>query len=390
MKRLLQRERLDALPAWAALLAGALAFLGIGLLLLQLTWWFTFGLLGSAGLLIWLALSAQPATQLTIFIKPAEVPPILPIPDIPYEPVEPSKDARPAADGTNDALQKQLQELQETYAALHQEHQQLQQKVSDAKRLNPRFTKILHNVVVIGASGSGKTAIVLKLTHPYTRALLEIVSSPWEERFDRTAIVVQNGRKGTCMEHVLSFRVFNGEHKVRAQSEMIYMQRTDYRHEEPGLFRRNGVQGLVLVVDITVQKNSETGGDPRSLGFSQERINDHQDRYFDEKTLQFLVEPIRTSLQVLVLFINKSDCLQGLPGTPTAQGHTRDSVDALIEERFSRITKALQQWNIPVEVIVGSAYTDAGLTRLYSTLVNHILPTEVAEVHGDSISPPRP
>lgn len=278
----------------------------------------------------------------------------------------------------SDSLRSKLSQLHDERTQLQEDMTQQQSRMEELRRRHAPFRKLLHNVCVIGIAGSGKTGLISKLVNPGPVSIKGLMGSGLEERFDRTALVSQNNREGR-VEHVISFRVFGGEYKVQAQKALIDMCRTDYQLIQPDLFRRHKVQALVFVVDIAYQADKEKSKDPRAHRFDQARIDEQINKYFNEQAIQFLVEPIRDGLQSIVLFINKFDRLEV---DPAVHGRRSEQVEEWVKERYLALINTLRKYtqnHIPVEIIVGSALTDAGLSRLFSTLARDILEKEIRD-----------
>lgn len=243
----------------------------------------------------------------------------------------------------------------------------LEQEIHKIQISNPRTQRIIYNVGVIGMNGSGKTALIKKLTDPCFEdfAILQCSSRypQWEER---TVVTQYDSRSYTRTEHVLRFIEWAGEFLIEAQSDMLNMCRPDYYSESGGTIVNAGIQALVLVVDLAwLAGDSPADAAPRNQVFSKARIQQQNSEYFSPDAMNFLLnERILHYLQRVVVFINKADCMEG----------RYHEIEDRAQQYFAELISVIQNRTPNVDVVVGSASTDLGLHRLVSSLATQILP----------------
>lgn len=278
-------------------------------------------------------------------------------------------------EGEANSLKQSLDQAERDKISLEQFKGQLELQLErerrdaqDARMMNPSFKRLIYNIATIGASGSGKSALLNKLVDP---AFLHIqgLSATTRESMDRTVIVSLNVKKHLRTEHVLRFYEWGGEYLVEAQSDMLNMCRPDYRLDENGLVRHAGIQAMVFVVDLAYPSQQPELANPQKHVFSRERIQKQVNDYFSFHAIKFLLnERILPYLQIVILFVNKCDRLDG--------NNLSELEEKVTKEYFNELIMGLRNRAPAVEVIVGSAYTEAGLHKLFATLTTHVLPRD--------------
>lgn len=270
-----------------------------------------------------------------------------------------------------------------TVISLRKQVEDLARERDDIRTKNPRFRKLTFNVGVIGIVGSGKTGLCLRLTDPLFKDINGTAPSNHEIDYDCSVVVVTNKRDSSRFEYVFRFREWGGEKLIEAQSDMLRYCDPARPTDVEGASVARGMQALVFVVDLAGPAIPVPGREPvdrRGHIFNRERIRAQIERYFDQRSLRFLLnQTIQTHLQTVVLFINKADTLPGGPekAEEDAKAHYQDLIVNL-GGIYSKL-----------HVIVGSVNTDAGLLKLYSHLVESILPAEVKKQRplGRSLEP---
>lgn len=282
-----------------------------------------------------------------------------------------------------DSARDDSQRHQSSGADAEQRIQECKAEIQRIRQHHPAFQRIIYNIGVVGISASGKTALVTKMVNPGFRDIKGLGQSPRQEIHDRTAIVTHRVKEHKRIEHVFRFHVWAGEAKVAAQTEMLNICRPEYYEEKPEVVRRAYLQALILVVDVAQpeQPSQDLYGAPSLHEFSKERIDDQINRYFSEDAVEFFLnDQVRPKLHVIVLFINKFDRALHL-------GSNYESAqNVLLEEYFSGLIKTLRKHagRVPVEVVVGSAHTDAGLHEIFCQLAVRILEKDLREAEPSS------
>lgn len=243
----------------------------------------------------------------------------------------------------------------------------LTKDILEIKRANPTFQRVVYNVGFIGIASSGKSVIVLKMVDPSFQEFNTIKPTDVVELYDRTVVVQQHPRDFRRQQHVFRFREWGGEHLVRAQTDMLNLSQAAARIEKENLLELDGMHGIVFVVDLGLFPD----GTPIELRhttphvLSETRIKEQYTKYFNENAIKFLLnDKVLNSCHAVVLFINKCDLLDQFP---------HDEVEHAAEEYYRELIMLLRSRFADLVVIVGSANTEAGLHRLYATLVSKIL-----------------
>jgi len=249
-------------------------------------------------------------------------------------------------------IEKTVQEAQEQKHNIELERDQLLRQVETLK-LQPRneMVRRVYNIVTVGVSQCGKTALTLKWANPLFR--LKDVMPTQFVKYERT-VSRQFAKTGPIVEHVFEIRDWGGEHMSNAFIE---------------LFTLESVNGMLIVVDLGT---TEEGPDGRPVvRFSQERVR-QQIEAFPEATLRLCFnERIVSHCKTFTLFINKSDALSG------------DL--SMIEERalelyapLINILRKLQRecGMVDIEILVGSASSGHNTQNLFAHFIEKILPSD--------------
>lgn len=286
------------------------------------------------------------------------------------------------------SVQTELRKSEQEIGKIKQYQQQLEaraqikeREAQEAKMLNPAFKRLVYNIAVVGVSTSGKTALISKLVDPCFMNIQGLTSTTIEQQ-DRTVTVSLNVKKHLRTEHVLRFYEWGGEYLVKAQSDMLTMCRPDFRIDENGLVRHAGIQAMILVVDLAQPKQDPDVANPDKHEFSKDRISRQIHEYFSFNSIKFLLnERILPYLQLVILFVNKVDRLNG---------NQHAEMEAAAKDHFKDLIMGLRNSASKVEVIVGSAYTEFGLHRLFSVLATSVLPREAWDGSLRPIEPETP
>jgi len=245
------------------------------------------------------------------------------------------------------ALATHNQQLQSTVAALEAEKTKMlgwlehtegdldYYKTEIESRLK-RERKI-YKILTLGLKATGKSSLTLKWANP--RVDLNTIEGTKIERYERTVSRVRV--RDALVEHVFEIHDWGGEHIVDAQQELIIEE----------------VHGILMVVDLG-------GKDAQQV--DMERVSE-QLAEFNPRTIKFFFSPKTVaSCKTVVLFINKSDLVQGSPAH--AEEHAKAVYAPLIEtlQRYATQTH--------VKVLVGSASYGHSTHLLFSHFVEHILP----------------
>lgn len=245
-----------------------------------------------------------------------------------------------------------LQEATEQKNARDAECVALQRQI-EALKLQPRneIVRRVYNLVTVGVSQCGKTALTLKWANPLFR--LRDVTPTQFVKYERT-VSRQFAKTGPIVEHVFEIRDWGGEHMSNAFIE---------------LFTLESVNGMLIVVDLG---ETEQGKEGRStVRFSEERIR-RQIEAFPEATLKLCFnERIVSHCKTFTLFINKSDALPG----------DLEEVDRRARELYAPLIDTLHRLQrdsgmVDIEVLVGSASSGHNTQNLFAHFIEKILPAD--------------
>jgi len=245
---------------------------------------------------------------------------------------------------------------------------QLAKERDELRKVHPKYHRLTFNIGVIGRRGTGKTGLCLRLTDPLFHDLNTTQTSPRGVIYEHPVVTSVNKQTATRTEHYFKFVEWGGEYMIEAQNDLLRLCDPGRSQEGEGATARVGVQALILVVDLTAPEEIGDKQKGAPLQINETRIREQIDQHFDQASLKFIINStLKTYLQTVVVFINKVDVLLGSPKEQEEEARRRYN-DLLVN--VSRVYPH-------VHVIVGSVSTDAGLLKLYSHLVERILPEEV-------------
>jgi hypothetical protein len=202
----------------------------------------------------------------------------------------------------------------------------------------PKTDRKVYKILTLGIKASGKSCLTLKWANP--RVNLGTIEGTKIERYERT--VSQVLVNDTLVDHVFEVHDWGGEHIVDALQDLM----TEEFH------------GLLMVVDLGSKDARQI--DPQRIAMQIEEFNPHALKFFfGPRTV--------TSCKTVVLFINKSDLIEGSPA----------NVEAKAKALYARLIDGLQRFatQIDVKVLVGSASYGHSTHILFSHFVEQILPT---------------
>ncbi|PSM32201.1 hypothetical protein BVG81_001440 [Haliangium sp. UPWRP_2] len=249
-------------------------------------------------------------------------------------------------------LQRSLDVAQEERRKVESEQQQLLRQIETLKQ-QPRneMVRRVYNIVTVGVSQCGKTALTLKWANPLFR-LRDVMPTQFV-KYERT-VSRQFAKVGPIVEHVFEIRDWGGEHMSNAFIE---------------LFTLESVNGMLIVVDLGT---TEGGPDGRPVVcFSPERVK-QQIEAFPEATLRLCFnERIVSHCKTFTLFINKSDALSG----DLAQ------IEAQALELYAPLINILRKLQresgmVDIEILVGSASSGHNTQNLFAHFIEKILPPD--------------
>lgn len=231
---------------------------------------------------------------------------------------------------------------------------ELRLRVEEAQR-NPTqsIVRRAYNIVTIGISSSGKTALTLKWANPLFR--LQDATPTQFLKYERT-VSRQVTKGGPTVEHVFEIRDWGGEHMESAFMELVTMK---------------SVNGLLIVVDL-----GRIIEDPKHKGRStvvldEERIKAQIETFHPAALRFFFTDHILSYCKTFVLFINKSDALSGLP----------DEIERKAMELYKPLIDSLRKFQrgdglVDIQVIVGSAHSGHNTQNLFAHFIEKILPQD--------------
>ena len=239
----------------------------------------------------------------------------------------------------------QKQQREEEYVALLRQ--------VEALKLQPRneIVRRVYNIVTVGMSQCGKTALTLKWANPLFR--LRDVTPTQFVKYERT-VSRQFSKSGPIVEHVFEIRDWGGEHMANAFIE---------------LFTLESVNGMLIVVDLGETQQDQDGR--MSVKFSEERVR-KQIEAFPEAMLKLCFnERIVSHCKTFTLFINKSDALVG----------DLQQVEQQALLLYAPLISTLQRLQresgmVDIEVLVGSASSGHNTQNLFAHFIEKILPLD--------------
>ncbi|MBK9258899.1 MAG: hypothetical protein IPM54_03600 [Polyangiaceae bacterium] len=203
--------------------------------------------------------------------------------------------------------------------------------------LRPESKRKTYRILALGMKATGKTSLTLKWANPLTD--LTSIAGTKIERYERSVSRVQAAKDVT--EHVFEVHDWGGEHIVDAVQELITEE----------------VHGLLLVVDLG-------GKDAKQV--DRERVTAQLQEFQPQALRYFFVPKMMASCKTVVLFINKSDLIPGMPAQVEEQARH------LYQPLIDSLAKYANQ--IDVKVFVGSANYGHATHFLFSHFVEKILP----------------
>ena len=258
----------------------------------------------------------------------------------------------------------------EECASLMQEKAKLVKTVQELekhKEFNPAFRKQIYNVGIIGIAASGKTALLMRLIDPLVMDIKNFGQTGVDETHERSVTLTHNHSDFVRIEHLIRFHEWGGEHLPEAQRDMLKMSQRDVATEKDGVTDLAGIQGIIFAVDLGDFIKDEKGRPVGPQRFNPQRISTQVEEYFSSLKMPFLLnDTVLSRCHVVILFINKIDLMVG----------QFEENCKIAEKQYEKLILGLrnQCGRTPVEVVVGSAETDIGLTKLYATLVQKIMP----------------
>lgn len=238
------------------------------------------------------------------------------------------------------------------------------------RKLHPKYHRLTFNIGIIGCRGTGKSGLCLRLTDPLFNDLSATATSARGIEYNHSVITLVNKHTEMRTEHSFRFIEWGGEYIIEAQNDLLRLCDPVKPTDADGAMARVGVQALILVVDLaTPPPEGIQGTGARGLSaVDHKRIREQIDRHFDARSLTFIINStLKTHLQTVVVFINKADVL---PGNPAEQ---EEAAKNLYQELLVNVGNIYPKYH----VVVGSVCSDAGLLKLYSHLVERILPEDV-------------
>jgi hypothetical protein len=202
----------------------------------------------------------------------------------------------------------------------------------------PKTDRKVYKILTLGIKATGKSCLTLKWANP--RVNLGTIEGTKIERYERT--VSQVLVNDTLVDHVFELHDWGGEHIVDALQDLMMEE----------------FHGLLFVVDLGGKNARQV--DPQRVAMQIDAFNPHALKFFfGPKTV--------TSCKTVVLFINKSDLLDGSPA----------SAEANAKALYAPLINSLEQYaaQIDVKVLVGSASYGHSTHLLFSHFVEQILPT---------------
>lgn len=242
---------------------------------------------------------------------------------------------------------RQSEEFMATIGDLKAKNEALQRQIDD----RPTRTEVRYGVATVGYSGCGKTALTLRWANP--RIKPEQVKATQFAKYDKTVSRVYDSDSRVPVDHIFEIYDWGGEHIEEALTALVKL---------------GAIHALLVVVSLAAYDRKSEKHE-----FSQEHI-DKQLQEFDQQVLRFFFSPaVVQHCKHYVLFINKSDLLAGTP----------EAIEAKAMQYFEQLIKDMRNFSenrgVNCEVIVGSADKGTGTNKLYSHLIEHILPDDARD-----------
>lgn len=266
-------------------------------------------------------------------------------------------------------LQAQLSLKEAEQQKLMQERNTLQEAnnaLEHHKNTNPLYKKQIWHVGIIGISGSGKTALTLRLIDPMLLDIEGFAGTQVDVRYEKSMNVTFNQAEATRHEHVFRFHEWGGEYLVEAQRDILKMCQRGAMVEKDGTIDLPGMHALIFTVDLGDFLRDQHQNPIGPQTFSKERVTKQIEEYFSAQKLPFLLnDTVMAQCRIILLFINKIDLWRCLP-------EPRETPEKIFEKLILSLGRICG--GTPVEIIVGSAQTEEGLLSLGAHLVQRILP----------------
>jgi GTPase SAR1 family protein len=201
----------------------------------------------------------------------------------------------------------------------------------------PKLDRKIYRILTLGMKATGKTSLTLKWSNP----LIDLgkIEGTKIERYERSVSHVRE--KDKLIEHVFEVHDWGGEHIVDALQELIIEE----------------IHGLLIVVDL---------GGQDALAVDMQRVRVQLDEFQPQALRYFFSPKTLASCKTVVLFINKSDLIPGMPA----------QVEERAKELYQPLIDSLLKYTmkIDVKVFVGSASYGHSTHLLFSHFVERILP----------------
>lgn len=214
-----------------------------------------------------------------------------------------------------------------------------------------KLEEMIYRIVVIGASGTGKSSLIIKWANPLWEQKKVWGTSNWD-LFKRTVSSVVNREAGVIVNHTFEVYDYGGERVVAAQNAMVQRE----------------IHGLLFVVDLAKDTNPDqpaTGVDPVRVAAQLEEFNPAAIRFF------FEAPEILKTLGTVVLFINKSDLISGTPR----------EIESEAMRLFDPLIQTLRRYpDIQIDIMVGSAAFGHNTHTLMPHFVRKLLPADAYDV----------
>lgn len=222
------------------------------------------------------------------------------------------------------------------------ELQQQQQLIAELRgHLGSRWQHVVtkKRIVVLGLPTSGKTWLTLQWANPVWEPV-ELEGTNFE-KYTRVVSTVMEPEQRRALVYEMEIWDWGGEHPDGAIATLV----------------KEEIDGMLIVVDVG-----------RESRVDQARVTEQLQNFSPATMRQFLGDHVRKQCHEVVLFINKSDLIEGSPNDVEAEG--RRLYSALIEaiEGFQRRS------GFRFEVLVGSSKTGHNTHRLMPHFIKRLIP----------------
>ncbi len=258
---------------------------------------------------------------------------------------------------TNIATKLQIQRIEQNFEKLSTQY-------SLEKSQRYSIERVIYNVAVLGLSGTGKSSIIRKIVEPRLVDITEVRATQFDKH-DRTIVVYHDESRHLLEEHTLTFNEWGGELIYDSIAAITKSAQDAKIMQGPSQSRPIGPHGfraILLVTDVGYFEHARKG-----QKYSAERIKDHLKTFNDTFIRILLNEDVSHYLEMVILFVNKSDLLVGEYKEVLSM---MKALYAPLEDSIVRKSQTFQ-----FHIIVGSAQTDMGLVQLTSRLAEMIPPS---------------